>query len=214
MSKSKKKKMSKKELIQYRIEHPKTSILKNPRLRKIRKNLRDVIISAVNIEIDRLSALEKLYTEKRWKSGLMIPSRWKRECSLYNKSSELRRALKKSICLCDNSAGCVSGGQQVGTEKHNTQVDMIWDPCGEGWICDWCFYLLYPSSPISKKNKKNIDPSVFRVPKLSHIEFHKSQRKLEKLITSSRLQPNSTKAKKVSKDIFKVVEEELNSTKN
>jgi len=180
MSKTKKK-MSKKELIQYRIEHPKTSILKNPRLRKIRKNLRNVIIYAVNEEIDRLFTLRLLYSKKRRESGLILPSRWKREVALQHRLMNLRSALDKSICLCHNSAGCVSGGQQVGGEEYNTNVNMIWDPRGERWICDWCFYLLYPSSPISKKNRKNIDPSVFHVPKLSAIKIHKRLKKLEKL---------------------------------
>jgi len=209
-----KKRMSKKELIKYRIEHPKTSILKNPRLRKIRKNLRDIIIYAINEEIDRLIALRVLYIKKREESGLILPSRFKREVALQHKLMGLRSALRKSICLCYNSAGCVSGGQQVGGKEYNTNVNMIWDPKYERWICDWCFYLQYPSSPISKKNKKNIDPSVFHVPKLSAIEFHKSQRKLEKLSIFSQIQPNSTKTKKVSKDIFKIIEKEINSTKD
>jgi hypothetical protein len=139
--------MIQKKTVKERIQHPKTSKLKDPRLRRIRKNLRELLILVINDEIDRLSKLEDLYLNKLLKRKTFTASQWKRSEFLTHKAMELHRALYNSICICA-SGTCEStidlARQGIQVPEHFTNLDMIYDPIFKKWYCEKCFYLLHP----------------------------------------------------------------------
>ncbi|TXT65657.1 MAG: hypothetical protein BAJALOKI1v1_400006 [Promethearchaeota archaeon] len=104
------------------IKPPRRFALKNPRLRKIRENLRTLILKAVFDEIDRLDKLEDLYynklhelVEKRViKMFGEATALWKRSVQLAHMRSELWHDLENSICV----------GSEAST-KYNTHSDRV-----------------------------------------------------------------------------------------
>jgi hypothetical protein len=104
-------------------------IIHNERLRKIRNNLREIIIQAVYSEIHILSTYSSLY-------GAILdltPEEEKEVYYLEGTQHTLRRALNKSICVCPICTQ--SDKDMVYIELHDTwyctecqEKDLIWYP--------------------------------------------------------------------------------------
>ena len=95
-------------------------IIHNKRLRRVRNNLRNIIIKAVYDEINRLSTITDLY-------GPMLdltPVEEKEVFFLEGTKHILSRALNKSICVCPL---CTSDDK-----------DMVYIPEHETWYCIEC----------------------------------------------------------------------------
>ncbi len=83
-----------------KIRSVKKIIIKNPKIRTIRDNLRTVIKLAVIDEYERLKNLGNFYREKRRKSHKLTPSQEKRVILLHHKQEYLVTTFAHSICVC------------------------------------------------------------------------------------------------------------------
>ena len=77
-------------------------ILKNPRLRQIRNNLRTVLKLAINKELDRLEHLKGLYVFKK----KLTPSQKKRRSQIWGKWNSLYHRYRQSTLQCACGAAC------------------------------------------------------------------------------------------------------------
>lgn len=107
-------------------------ILKNPRLRTIRRNLRIVLKLAVRSERERLGRIEDLYIKKRTRQNLM-PSQRKREISLSRMGDALLARIGSSTCQCSSGGYCLSHQELVekGLVKPSElspDLDLVWIP--------------------------------------------------------------------------------------
>ena len=118
---------------------PRLIILKDPRLRKIRTNLRIILKIAYLDESERLDRLSDLYIEKDVQKGL-TPSQQRRETQLDRKDNELYHTYIKSILQCSLGAACssyrraVENGTIEPTERP-IDLDMGWLPQYSSWFC-------------------------------------------------------------------------------
>ena len=117
----------------------KHSILKSSYLRNLRSQLRQIIVIATNNEINRLMELEK-------KRRSVSSSHSNEEITIYRNRRGLQKALLSSICICANSAICVSlyefKSRGIVLPEFITDLDMVWDSNTENWFCVNCFNIL------------------------------------------------------------------------
>ena len=100
-------------------------VIRSKKLRKIRNNLRQIIISAYKEEWRRLGKEEDMIWF--WQDGVArTPTIQEKAQGKYylKKRRELERALKRSICRC---AICA-----------DSTKNMIYDPTLGGWVCFRC----------------------------------------------------------------------------
>lgn len=96
----------------------KSIIIKNPRLQKLRYNLRMVIIKEAHI---RKSMLRKKWKEY-WEMGNL-----ERAQDFANEEQEISRSINSSICICH-----VCG---------SAKKDMVYNPELKTWFCIDCYEL-------------------------------------------------------------------------
>ena len=113
--------------------------LKDPKLRRIRKNLRDVIKLAVK---DKFRKLHKL-AEKYLVGRPMTPEEDRMFTKLSRESEKLMFALSDSIIQCSSGASCNSLEEAIKhgfNPKHRpTDLDMVWIPYYQKWYCLKCY---------------------------------------------------------------------------
>jgi len=107
---------------------PRLIVLKDPKLRKIRTNLRTIIKLAYYNERERLGCLADLYIQKT-----LTPSQQKRRSELNRRNNDLMTAYNNSILQCKLGAGCSSYEEMVekGTIdpiERPIDLDMGWLP--------------------------------------------------------------------------------------
>lgn len=113
--------------------------LKDPKLRRIRKNLRDIIKLAVKDEFRRQNKIARSYL-----GGGPMTEEEDREFTKYSRESEnLMFTLQKSIIQCSSGTQCDSLEEAV---KHGfnpkdrpTDLDMVWIPYYKKWFCLKCY---------------------------------------------------------------------------
>lgn len=115
---------------------PRLIVLKDPKLRKIRENLRTILKLAYDDESKRLSQLTFLYLEK----NILTPSQEKRETQLIKMNDKLYHTFKDSILQCSLGAACNSYKEAVenGTidaVERPIDLDMGWLPQYVAWFC-------------------------------------------------------------------------------
>ena len=117
-------------------------ILKNPPLRNLRKNLRIVLRLAIFDKIRELSELEGIYINKR-EQGKQVPSQRKREIQLSQLKIKLRHLMKRSCITCDiiycESHRELFGNPKIRFDERTTDLDMVWIPWDERWVCVKCY---------------------------------------------------------------------------
>jgi hypothetical protein len=109
-------------------------VLKDKKLRKIRKNLRDLIECAVKDRLETLKKERKEYQEK----GIL----W-RERRKGRKYNVLKSAYQRSTLGCRNGEKfCVSlikaKEKDLDIEEVRTDLDLIWIPVLGDWFCYDC----------------------------------------------------------------------------
>ncbi|UCD02036.1 MAG: hypothetical protein JSV23_03155 [Promethearchaeota archaeon] len=119
-------------------------ILRTPRMRRVRNNLRVILKLAVKSELNRLRHLESLYLHKKRRNGL-TPSQQKRYSQVKRKRSRLYFRYIESTLQCGGSSACYSFQE---AKKHGfnpqdrpTDLDLVWVPWLENWFCIKCFVL-------------------------------------------------------------------------
>ena len=105
--------------------------LKDPKLIRIRANLRKLFAEAVNSEIDRLDKLENLYENK----DKLTPSQEKRRFALHQKGMNLLSAWRDSILSCSFGPCETFELKKTGTYLE----DKVWNPLQKRWICINCY---------------------------------------------------------------------------
>ena len=123
-------------------------IIRNPNLRQLRKNLRSVIKFAVDDELKRLRQIGYLYTNKRIEKGL-TPSQQKRSFAISKLKRDLRHSYSSSIIKCMSGSGCITSKKQ-GKPHYiiSLDVDMVWNPLDESWICINCYNHYFSSEEL------------------------------------------------------------------
>lgn len=102
--------------------------LKDPKLRKIRENLRTILKLAYYSERERLRNLEHLYIER----DSLTPSQQKRNIQLGRMNNDLMTAYNHSILKCSLGAACNSYKEAV----ENGSIDPVERPVDldMGWL--------------------------------------------------------------------------------
>lgn len=96
--------------------------LKDPRLRKIRTELRNLLRQAFE---DHSSRLHKQIERIRADSSLKYEDRKGKILQIYQEKQELKRAFLHSV------AGCGLCGK--------TELDLIYNPILNKWFCEGCY---------------------------------------------------------------------------
>jgi len=133
--------------------------LKNPAIRRIRKNFRDVIELAVKQESDRLFVRSREYRKKSRKTtDSAEKGRLERKEDYFRrKSDRLDSLLSKSIIQCGLGGGCFSLSEAT---KHGrypknipTNLDMAWMPSSGEWFCIKCCEILIEGYKLLRKER-------------------------------------------------------------
>ena len=126
----------------------KAIIIKDPKLRIVRENLRLLLKAAIDSRLSHLSHLEDLYRKKRI-SYKLTPSQWNREVSISKMINNLLHARANSILTCSEGSSCVlneAEGYNISLEK-----DMVWNPIFRRWICIGCYNYFYATDSAKKR---------------------------------------------------------------
>ena len=126
-------------------------ILKNPRLRTIRRNLRIVLKLAVSSELERLRHLRRIYCDKRH----LTPFQDKRETFLIKTSNALLARLSNSTCQCNLEERCISHRELVEKglvkpSERSPDLDVVWIPWHKEWVCMKCYDSYYKNATLDE----------------------------------------------------------------
>lgn len=133
--------------------------LKNPALRRIRKNFRDIIECAVKQEISRLYAISREHRKKGSESRDPVKKeRLEQKGRAFMKDGrELRFSLTESIIQCGMSGGCSSYIEATDhglyPKKAPTNLNMAWLPIHKKWFCTKCCEIIIRGDKIHRKEK-------------------------------------------------------------
>ena len=134
-------------------------------MRNLRKNLRIVLRLAIRDEIHRLSKLEGLYRNKRLRNK-QTPSQWKREIQISRLSDKFMHLARRSSCITCNEPYCISHNDRPGKstwfEHRSTDLDLVWIPWYEKWVCLECYKEYYKDTTLEDviKAKMQSDESM------------------------------------------------------
>ena len=115
--------------------------LRNPSLRCIRNNFRDIIKLAVEQESRRLFTKAKEYRKRSRESiNPVEKERLEQERGYFGRESDkLDSSLSKSIIQCELGAGCRSLSEAIkcgfDPKDRPTNLDMVWLPFFKAWYC-------------------------------------------------------------------------------
>lgn len=125
---------------------PKLIAIKDPKLRKIRRNLRILIDQAVYAELDRLRQLIRLNREKIEKSTITL-SQKEKDGELESYRSILHELSIHWIGYCRRGIHCLS--KKDGLDLYD--LDKVWVPQEKSWLCEKCYEYFF------KPNQKRLD---------------------------------------------------------
>lgn len=122
---------------------PRKIVINDPHLRKVRKNLRDIIKLAYLADFDNWLKLDELYREKHLR-GNITPSQKKRWFFLSQQHNKLISIYDKSILECNSGAACLSHRElvkrgEINSSDRSTDLDMVWVPHFKAWFCIKCY---------------------------------------------------------------------------
>jgi len=133
-------------------------ILISPALRRIRNNLRIIIKLAVKEELHKLSNLKGFYFRK----AKLTPSQQRRKAYLKRRWNRLYHNFVKSTLQCNCGAACTSYQEAKSSgfnpQDRPTDLDLVWVPWLEGWVCTNCF----EASRYGEMTHKDFDDTVTR----------------------------------------------------
>ena len=126
-------------------------ILKNPHLRNLRKNLRIVLRLAIDDKIRRLSKLNKLYLEKS-RQRKLTSSQKSRQSQIIHLGDKLMHLEERKSCITCNEPYCISHkdrpGKSTWFEHRTTDLDLVWIPWHEKWVCLECYDEYYKDTTL------------------------------------------------------------------
>ena len=133
--------------------------LKNPALRRIRKNFRDIIKLAVKQEVSRLYTISEEYRKRSQEfTDPIEKERLERKDNKFmERVINLKRLLTKSIIQCGMSGGCSSYIEATDhgfyPERAPTNLDMVWMPSYSTWFCTKCYEILVVGDKILREER-------------------------------------------------------------
>ncbi len=119
-------------------------ILRTPRMKRVRNNLRVILKLAIKDELHQLSKINDIYHDKLIKSHL-TPSQRIRRDYIGGKYRNLYHRFIDSTLQCSGGSACYSfkdakkGG--FSPRDRPTDFDIVWVPWLEKWFCLKCFVL-------------------------------------------------------------------------
>ena len=136
-------------------------ILRTPRMKHVRSNLRIILKLAVKNELCRLAKVKRLYHDRLIKSHL-TPSQRKRHNHIGVKYRTLYHHYLESTLQCGGGAACYSF-QEAKKDRFNpqdrpTDLCLVWVPWLEKWFCVKCFVL----NRLGEMTHKDFDDPVAR----------------------------------------------------
>ncbi|UCC18568.1 MAG: hypothetical protein JSV62_10705 [Promethearchaeota archaeon] len=122
---------------------PRKIVIKDSKLRKVRKNLREILKLAYFTEFEKWSNLDDIYREKHL-NGKITLSQEKRWFFLSQQHDKLRAIYDKSILECNLGAACLSHRElmqkgEIDPSDRSTDLDMVWVPYFKAWFCLRCY---------------------------------------------------------------------------
>ena len=133
--------------------------LKNPALRRIRKNFRDLIELAVKQESSRLHTISREYRKRSREVADPVEKERleQKEGYLGRERDKLNSSLSKSIIQCKLGGGCASyieaTNHGLHPENSTTNLDIAWIPFHGAWFCTMCCENLIEGDKILRKEK-------------------------------------------------------------
>lgn len=114
-------------------------IVKDLRLRKIRKNLRTLLRLALHTQYEKLRKLRSLHRNKRI-LGKQTPSQRRRQVALIKMIDNLLQADASSILGCSMGSACKAPeAKQLPHDIASLDKDMVWNPLSKNWVCIDCY---------------------------------------------------------------------------
>ncbi|MFW9880129.1 MAG: hypothetical protein ACFFG0_44205, partial [Candidatus Thorarchaeota archaeon] len=118
-------------------------VIKDLKLRQVRKNLRDIFKLKWLEEFKKWLDLDSAYREKNFK-GKITPSQEKRWIVLTQQHNKLRSIYDKSILECNLGAACLSHRElvqkgRIDSSDRSIDLDMVWIPHFKAWFCVKCY---------------------------------------------------------------------------
>ena len=114
-------------------------VLKNPRLRRIRNNLRIMLKLAIEKELNRLDQLKGLYVFK----NKLTNSQKKRRSQIWGEWNRLYHRYQRSTLVCGMGAACTALDEAIkhgfNPQDRPTDLDLVWVPWLRNWYCVDCF---------------------------------------------------------------------------
>ena len=113
-------------------------IIKNPLLRRLRSNLRIILLEAISAKIDLLYELQKEIEDDMVNLGIDSPSdshEWRR---LEDERRVLRSLIENGICQCSFGGACEQWPLKV-DRWGPTDLDMAYSAIDREWYCLKCY---------------------------------------------------------------------------
>ena len=129
----------------------KAIVIKDARLRKVRKNLRELLKLAIKSDIDRLNKLRHLYMDK----DRLTPSQWKRKVSFSRAVNDLLHLESRSMLKCSEGSWCMS--RERNPNISDLDKDMVWNPLLKEWICIDCYNHYYGTEAQKGELKRHLE---------------------------------------------------------
>ena len=114
--------------------------LRDSHLRKLRGNLRTILLTALKLEQERLIDKMLIYTEQHARRGL-THSQKKRYRDLNMKSGMLNHAERLTPLCCAYGVNCCSFLESG--VFNSTDLDLVWVPNRLHWMCLPCYFNIY-----------------------------------------------------------------------
>ena len=119
-------------------------ILRTPRIKHVRDNLRVILKLAVKGELSRQAKIKRLYLHKGIRCGL-TPSQQRRYDQVSRKWKDLYFRFIESTLQCGGGSACYTF-QEAKKHGFNPQdrppdLDLVWVQWLEKWFCIKCFVL-------------------------------------------------------------------------
>ena len=116
-------------------------IIKDQKLRQLRKNMRTILTLALRAEVRRVLDLKR---SEKYNEGIS--------------STALMNARHYSILLCSSGTPCYSAyAADKSFYTTSLDVDMVWNPIDKEWICINCYNELFGTDELKKGYQDYID---------------------------------------------------------
>ena len=165
----------------------KSVVIKDTSLRKLRKFSRTIIRLAVHDEFENLLKREYLYLNKQTEKSL-TPSQQKRSNTIAKLKSDLLQTHYRSILNCSMGSVCISLKSGERADIKSLDLDMVWNPIDENWICINCYNhyfgtdILKNEYWISLEKEKIIDKFLSKKYEVGQSLSEEEEKKLDKCL--------------------------------